>query len=30
MGLSPCFWGPLTQVYGRRTVRCHALDNHLY
>lgn len=21
MGLSPCFWGPLTQVYGRRIVR---------
>jgi len=20
MGLSPCFWGPLSQVYGRRTV----------
>jgi len=22
MGISPCFWGPLSQVYGRRTV-CH-------
>jgi hypothetical protein len=21
MGLSPCFWGPLSQVYGRRIVR---------
>lgn len=21
MGLSPCFWGPLAQVYGRRDVR---------
>lgn len=21
MGLSPCFWGPLSQVYGRRVVR---------
>jgi len=20
MGISPCFWGPLSQVYGRRTV----------
>jgi hypothetical protein len=30
MGLSPCFWGPLTQVYGRRIVCCLALDNHLY
>ena len=30
MGLSPCFWGPLTQVYGRRTVRCPVRDNHFY
>ena len=30
MGLSPCFWGPLTQVYGRRMVGCPELDNHLY
>lgn len=21
MGLSPCFWGPLSQIYGRRWVR---------
>lgn len=23
MGFSPCFWGPLSQVYGRRYVRIH-------
>ena len=27
MGISPCFWGPLSQVYGRRTV-CHTRIHH--
>lgn len=25
MGVSPCFWGPLSQIYGRRWVSCFSL-----
>ncbi len=29
MGLSPMFWGPLSQVYGRRTVSgCHSISSY--